>query len=76
MLAKSGVGWPILCAVSAERVALLPARSACPDSVGDLVGGLPFAILFVFMDLTRAPYRRLFSLRFLVSDFRFLVSSF
>jgi len=41
-----------LAAVFAERVALFPARS-------DLVGGLPFASLFVFIDLTRIRYFKL-----------------
>src|SRR5439155_1606212 len=35
--------WCPECLSGAETVAPLPARSACPDSVVDLVGGLPFA---------------------------------
>src|SRR5260370_7628759 len=42
------LGGRSLSASCAERVSLLPARS-------DLVGGLLFASLFVFMDLTRTP---------------------
>src|ERR1700737_239330 len=42
------LGGRSLSASCAERVSLLPARS-------DLVGGLPFASLFVFMNLTRTP---------------------
>ncbi len=59
---KDAFGWPTLSAVSAERVALLSARS-------DHVGGLPFASLFVFMDLTPAPYSHLLSFQLLVSAF-------
>ncbi len=36
------------------RVALLPACSACPEHLGDLVGGLPFARPSVLFDLNQA----------------------
>ena len=56
--AKTPLGGPSLSVAFAEWVAewvvLLPARS-------DLVGRLPFASLFVFMILIRAPYRRFLS---------------
>src|SRR5712692_2165908 len=38
---RTAPGGPSVSAFCAEWVALLPARSACPDPVGDLVGGLP-----------------------------------
>src|SRR5260370_39086987 len=51
-------GWatfdPSKCLCGTQRAALLPARS-------DLAGGMPFASLFLFKDLTRTPYRRLSS---------------